>query len=131
MDVDVGLAALAAELGERGAAFWRATVEGFELRADELQLLLEVCRSLDLADALQAEIPAGRGFVVGGSRGQPVISPVVSELRSVRLAIGAMLKQLRLPDDETDGRPTLSQMRSAAGQKGAQSRWQGGRRHGS
>ena len=43
-------------LGPRGRRIWGETVQNFDLRADESALLLELCRSYDRLDVLEAAV---------------------------------------------------------------------------
>jgi hypothetical protein len=65
-----------AGLGERGARFWAAVTEAYELaRPDELELLAEGCRLFCLADELREAVEA-EGFTTTGSAGQTRREPV-------------------------------------------------------
>jgi len=106
-------------LGPRGRAFWRATIAGFDLERGELELLAEVCRTLDEVDALTAAI--GRdGVTVAGSAGQTRTHPAINEVRQHRLALGRLLGQLALPDLDGRAIPKPSSLRAA---HAARSRW--------
>ena len=106
-------------LGPRGRGFWRATVSGFDLERGELELLAEVCRTLDEIDALTAAI--GRdGVTVAGSAGQTRTHPAINEVRQHRLALGRLLAQLALPDLDGRAIPKPSSLRAA---HAAQTRW--------
>jgi len=106
-------------LGGRGRAFWRATVEGFDLERGELELLAEVCRTLDEIDALAAAI--GRdGVTVAGSTGQTRTHPAINEARQHRLALGRLLSQLALPDLDGASIPKPSSLRAS---HAARTRW--------
>lgn len=96
---------------------WRAITAKYELRADELRVLEDACRESDLIDAL-AEEAAGAATVVKGSQGQPVINPLISEVRQHRSTLAALLRQLKLPD-EAD----TSEARSTAARSAANARW--------
>lgn len=110
-----------AGLGARGRAFWRRTVGEYELTPAEAELLVEVCRVLDtcadLAEAIRAD-----GTTVAGSKGQPRVHPAIAELRAQRLALGRLLGQLGLEDDDGAALPTP---RSVRARKAAESRWAG------
>lgn len=106
-------------LQERGRRFWRAVVGTYELEPDEVEVLVEVCRTLDQVETLQAAVDRD-GLTVRGSVGQVRIHPAVSELRSSRLALGKLLAQLELPD--LDGE-ALSSPTQARARKAARSRW--------
>jgi DNA-binding transcriptional MerR regulator len=120
---DAGLTALTPApggLGGRGQAFWDHAVATFELDQHEQELLQQVCRLLDRADALQAEV-AAHGVVLVSARGDRRPHPAISEERQVSLAIGRLLGQLEIPsEDETSTMATPTQARA---RKAARSRW--------
>ncbi len=86
-------------LAARGRAFWSQAVDTYELTESELALLVEVCRLMDECEALREAI-ATEGTTVAGSRGQPRVHPALGELRQHRLALGRLLSQLALPDED-------------------------------
>jgi hypothetical protein len=92
---------------------------GFDLSSSELELLDEVARLLDEIDELRAAIQRN-GISVAGSTGQARVHPALGEVRQHRLALGRLLAQLRLPDDENESVPSLTQVR---GRKAAKARW--------
>jgi hypothetical protein len=115
---------VAESFGPRGTAFRRRilgtkTSGGFDLSSSELELLHEVCRLLDEIDGLRAAIVRD-GVTVQGSTGQARVHPALGEVRQHRLALGRLLTQLSLPDDEGETIPTLTQVR---GRKAAKTRW--------
>lgn len=109
-------------LQARGRAFWRHVTVAYELERDELELLVEACRLLDECEALAAVL-AEQGYTVTGSTGQTRVHPAVTELRSSRLALGRLLAQLGLPDE--DGQAGVRSGLQARGAHGAASRWAG------
>ncbi|WP_433331846.1 hypothetical protein [Spirillospora sp. CA-294931] len=89
-------------LGTRGAGLWNSVTEwAEELRPDELEILSAACRTADHIAAMEAALE-GEGLTVRGSQGQPVIHPLVSELRFYRAALATHLRALRVPDAEDD-----------------------------
>lgn len=106
----------------RGRRFWRKVTATYGFRPDELVLLEEVCRHMDLVDEYRSKIAEGQ-LVIAGSRGQPAPHPLLQELRSSRDLIGKLLRQLGF-EDEPDARAGNS--RSAAGRALAQQRWRMG-----
>lgn len=108
-------------LGTRGRAFWRATTSGFELSGPEVELLAEVCRTLDEIDGLRASV-ARDGTTVPGSTGQPRVHPALAQLGQHRLALGRLLAQLGLPDEAGDAVPSPVQARA---RRAAAARWGG------
>jgi hypothetical protein len=103
-----------------GAAFWAGVVGIYELRPDELATLEDVCRLSDMIAALDsAWAEDGRPLTTRGSMGQLVTHPMISEIRTHRMARNSLLRQLKLPDTgQESGVGEANQHRSAA-----QSRW--------
>jgi hypothetical protein len=108
-----------AGLGPRGAGFWEAVTGSFVLDVAERELLVECARLVDECEELSSVLERD-GRSVLGSQGQPRVHPAVGELRASRLALGRLLAQLALPDE--DG-ASLSSPLSARGRVGAGSRW--------
>jgi hypothetical protein len=106
-------------LAARGRAFWNYAVDTYEFSAAELQLLTEVCRTLDTCEALDALV-RDEGRMVTGSRGQTVAHPALAEVRQSRALLGRLLAQLELPD--VDG-CTLPSPVQARGRRAAATRW--------
>lgn len=104
----------------RGGAFWAHATETFELDRHEQELLVQVCRLLDRADALQAVIVA-EGPMVTTARGETRAHPAVVEERQVSLALGRLLAQLEIPASGDE--PGLRSPRSARAAKAARVRW--------
>lgn len=112
-------------LSNAGTALWSrltaAPAEGECLifSAAELTVLEMACRQADDIAKLEALIEAD-GLIVAGSKGQPKLSAVPSELRLQRAALARLVSQLAIPDDaEAEGR-TPAQQRA---QRAAQARW--------
>ncbi|BDZ60858.1 hypothetical protein Lsed01_00176 [Demequina sediminis] len=108
-------------LGSRGARFWTATLEAYELSDSETPLLLEACRTLDNLDAL-AQAVADHGAMTVGSMGQPVVNPALTEARGQRIVLHRLLAALALPDEDGEAIPTGAQQR---GKASAAKRWAG------
>lgn len=102
-----------AGLGDRGTVLWREVSAEFDLRADELRVLEDACREADLIDALADALDA-EDLLVTGSKGQPVMNPLVPELRQHRATLAALFRQLRLPDDGDSPEARSTQAREAA-----------------
>lgn len=116
-----------AGMGNPGRALWRqiakALPEAWAFDERELALLRTACRQADDLSKLETVIKS-EGVMSTGSAGQPVVHPAVTEARQGRLAMGRILGQLSLPDEE-------EQPRTAAGkraQRAASSRWARDRR---
>lgn len=100
-------------LQERGEAVWRAVMTAFELQAHETALLVEICRTVDLLDRLQALV-LDQGEVLPWGDGVRA-NPALVELRQHRLVLSRMITSLGIPADEDQWKP------------GYQPRYRGGR----
>ena len=105
--------------GTRGAALRKKLTDEYDWQAHELELVEEVCRTLDVIDELAAIV---RGGVTStGSMGQPVVHPAVAELRQQQAGLAKLLTMLNIPPlDEGEG---LESPRQARGRLGAAARW--------
>lgn len=106
-------------LGKRGRLFWRDVTVGFDLERDELELLTEICRQLDLVELLEATLTA-EGVTTEGSRGQTRLHPVVQALNAGRQLLQRQLSQLGLPDTDDSA---VASPASVQARKAAQARW--------
>jgi hypothetical protein len=84
-------------LGEQGRALWDSVIPQFELRPDELRILIDACREADLIERLH-EALLNAPLVTRGSMGQEVASPFVSELRQHRATLSQLLSKIKIPD---------------------------------
>ena len=105
-------------LAGAGTALWVRLAATFDLAEHEAALLETCCHQADDVAALEALI-AEQGLTVAGSAGQPRLNPAVPEVRQGRLALGKLLGQLALPDE--DDRPMTASSRIA--QRAANVRW--------
>ena len=98
-----------------GTALWGSITGKYDLRVDELRILEDACREADLIDLLSVSLEESTP-ITKGSQGQPVVNPLVPEIRQHRSTLSTLLGKLKLPDDETSdsaGRVS-AQARSAA-----------------
>jgi hypothetical protein len=104
----------------RGRRFWRGVTGAYDLRPDELELLAEACRQLDLLEALRSAATS----VLLGER----VHPALVEARQVRQELRRTLAQLCLPDDSEEDAVTLemANARSWRARKAARARWSHG-----
>lgn len=107
------------KLGAKARALWADVTGKYDLRSDELRVLEDACREIDLVERIESELRDG-DLVVRGSQGQPVASPLVQEVRQHRAVLARLLGSLKLPDDE-GGAGEGSQ--SAAARSAAAARW--------
>ena len=103
-----------------GRKLWTDIVGKWELRPDELRVLREAAREVDLIDALEAALAKDR-IMIPGSMGQMVVNPLITELRQHRATLAALLRQLKLPD--ADGGESEKESRSTAARAAANARW--------
>lgn len=123
---DAGLTALTVVpdgLARRGQAFWDHAVAEFELDQHEQELLVQVCRLLDRADQLKAEVDRF-GLMLDSPSGLRRPNPAVAEERQVSLALGRLLGQLEVPAaDEDETRPGIRSGFSTRARRAARRRW--------
>lgn len=100
-------------LGTKATVVWRDITGKFTLRSDELRILEDACREIDLVERLEEEL-RDSPLMVRGSQGQLVSSPLVSELRQHRVVVKALLGSLKLPDESGQSGDVSSPARSAA-----------------
>lgn len=110
-----------ANLGAEATQVWDEITGTYRLRPDELRILEEACREIELVDRLE-EALKDADLVVRGSQGQPVANPLVQEVRQHRQVVKSLLGSLKLPDE--DGRQQES--RSASARAAANARWRRG-----
>lgn len=109
------------KLGKSGLSLWNAISGKYELRADEERVLVDACREADLVDLLSKELDDG-DLMVAGSMGQPVVNPLVAEIRQHRTTLAALLRGLKLPDDG-DASSEVGGGLSAKNREAANARW--------
>src|SRR4051794_21149607 len=109
-------------LGASGRALWRSVggdvPTDWGVDARDLAVLEAACRQAD--DVADLEAAVGRdGVIVEGAAGQRRLNGAVTELRQARLALGRLLGQVDLPDEQR--RPVTEASRRA--QRAANVRW--------
>ncbi|MCW2601856.1 MAG: hypothetical protein JWM02_3685 [Frankiales bacterium] len=108
-----------AGLGSAGSTLWRSVASKYELRADEVAVFADACRTADMIAVMEAGLE-GQPLMVRGSQGQDVINPLISELRQYRAAKASLLRQLKLPDE---GSSDVGGELSAKNRAAANARW--------
>jgi len=111
-------------LGERGQALWDSIVPAYELRPDEIVVLVDACREADLIERLHDEL-AVASLVTHGSMGQEVASPFVSEIRQHRTVLAGLLAKLKIPDSP-GGAARKKAVVSEKARMAARARWGSG-----
>lgn len=86
-------------LGRKSKKLWNDLTSVYDFRADEVRILEDACREVDLIERLETELKTA-DLVVTGSQGQPVASPLVQEVRQHRMTLKQLFASLKLPDDE-------------------------------
>lgn len=97
------------KLGIRGRKLWNRVHEDLELEAHETALLAEVCRTIDVIDALRARIDQDGPVDAEGK-----VSPAVVEARLQSVTLARLVASLRLPDDFSAQYLERGQRRGAA-----------------
>ncbi|MGQ9349724.1 terminase [Mycolicibacterium gilvum] len=88
-----------AGLDTGGRKLWRELADVYEFDGAEPRLLAELCKQVDLVDALAAAV-AEHGVMVRTADGDGVkLNTAVTELRQGRLAVARLVAALRLPDE--------------------------------
>lgn len=103
-------------LGAKAKTAWDDITGTYSLRPDELRILEDACREMDLIERLEEGL-VGAPLTVKGSTGQPVANPLVSEIRQHRQTVKSLLGSLKLPDDSGSGAA------SEAARNQANARW--------
>jgi hypothetical protein len=98
-------------LAAGGRAKWRECHQKYLFTPSETAILARICLKIDVLARLDAELAAST-VVVAGSRGQPVPSPLLSEMRLQEAILAKLCKQLNLPDDTSRVAPRKSRRRS-------------------
>lgn len=108
-------------LSEKSGRFWLEVVGEHTLRSDEVVILTEACRVMDVVAQLDKALH-GEPLTVSGSVGQLREHPLLSESRQQRLALSRLLRQLDL-DDAEDVAELKDELRSRRNRQAARSRW--------
>lgn len=89
-----------AGLGTAGRRFWRSVVSSYGLRPDDLVVLEDCCRTIDVIQRLDEE--RNGALFAAGSTGQLVIHPALAERRRQSQLLARLTRQLKLPDDDAE-----------------------------
>lgn len=105
-------------LPQVGAKFWADVVAKYDLRVDELAVLGKACKAMDRVAAMESAL-VDEPLIAKGSMGQPVVHPLVAEIRAHEAQVASLLARLKLPDDPS----AAGESRSTQARAAAQSRW--------
>lgn len=83
-------------LSVRGRALWREMHDLYVFNPSEEGCLLEMCRLFDELERLETAM-AAEPVVVSGSMGQPVVHPLLADIRAHRLVLAKLAQALNLP----------------------------------
>ncbi len=114
------MAAAPQGLGKKAKAVWSGITGDFDLRVDELRVLEDACREVDLIERIDEELKTA-DLIVKGSMGQPVASPLVMEIRQHRVTLARLFGSLKLPADAEGG--SEQGERSSSARQAAMTRW--------
>lgn len=100
-----------------GKRIWAKVSDAYELRVDELDILEDVCREVDMIASLEKELRT-TGLMTTGSMGQAVVNPLVAELRQHRATKKSLWAALKLPAEDGEAEVPVNGQR-----QGGYSRW--------
>jgi hypothetical protein len=108
-------------LREKGLTLWQRLIAEYDFSSapEKLLILEEAARTADMVARLQGVVDEAQELRVRGSQGQPVAMPEVTELRQYRAQLASLVDKLRLPEEESEGAMTRSQLARHA----ARTRW--------
>lgn len=90
-----------AGLGKPGRKLWREITSDFDIQRDRRELLFQACKTADQIAELD-EAAAEAPLTVGGSMGQPVISPFIAEARVQRGLLAQLLARMNFADADDE-----------------------------
>jgi hypothetical protein len=102
-------------LNDDGKALWCSVTREFDFNSAELALLQQLCQTVDEIVAMKREM-SDMGVVVAGSKGQPVVNPILRVLSEHRKLADQLTAALALP---VDGE-VVGHRRTAAAKQAAQ-----------
>lgn len=108
-------------LGEHGLALWKAITADLELRADEVSILDDACRTADRIAQMRDELQ-GAPMTTTGSMGQIVVHPLVAELRSHEAHKSQLMAKLKIVEGASIS--TQTGERSSSAREAARAKWQ-------
>ncbi len=107
-----------AGLGARGESLWAHVFDAYQLGPDEVEVLVELCRTVDMAEVLAVEC-LERPMVEG--RFGRTVNPAVRELRQQRAEMRHLAAALGLPD--STGKPNIESGNTKRARRAANARW--------
>jgi hypothetical protein len=103
------------DLQVAGAALWRRLVREFTFNAAEVELLHQLATTVYEISAMR-RVLSEMGTVCSGSKGQPVVNPLLAALANHRRLADQLVVALALPvEGEAAGRRRSAAAKQAAG----------------
>lgn len=109
-------------VGSQGGQLWRAVVEDFDLRPDELTVLESASRAADRLKGLRDELKKME-IMITGSTGQMVVNPLYAEIRAHEAHIASLFARLKLKEAAGMVAGGTGEKRSVSARAKANSRW--------
>lgn len=100
-------------LSSGGGELWRTVAAIGPLRADQVRILEDACRTADLIDLMVADLKDAPRTVLGSYK-QPVAHPLIGEVRQNRALLRQLLSALDLPVEDRDSSAEALTAREAA-----------------
>jgi hypothetical protein len=98
---------------------WRGLVGPYEFRPDELPLVVEACRLVDDIEKIRSAL-VDEPLLVAGSKGQPTVNPLRTELHRTSARLESICRTLGVPDE---AELSDEQRATWAGRNLARQRW--------
>ena len=112
-----------AGLDRAGKKLWTEIARGqYELRPDEVRVLVEACREADLIERIESALSTADLLVPGPRPAQMVAHPLLNEIRQHRTTFATLMKQLLLPNTN-EGALQKQERVSQQNTKAARARW--------
>lgn len=108
-------------LSPRALMLWNSVLSEYELRQDGLVILESACNATTRIEEFEREFGKDGDYVTVGSRYQPIINPLLSEIRATEKHVADLLAKLKLGQFEEDQKPEDFTIIRA--KKAANTRW--------
>jgi len=94
-------------LGPPGRELWDELTAAYTFTPGEIAILRQLCQVADVIHVLHESWAAQDDVTVIGSRGQPRVSPILTQLTEQRRLFDQLVRSLGLPDPEEQTGPVL------------------------
>jgi len=111
-------------LGPAGKALWTSVLTRYWMDGEphKLAILADICKVADRIAELEAGM-AGQPLTVLGSARQPVIHPLIDEIRKQQAHKATLLRSLQLPEADEGEEVDKARARSERARHAANQRW--------